>query len=77
MTDPIREAIQRHLLDAAGDGFQITQFVIAMGLERINSEGVLEATAWYWAPEHQPDWQTTGLLDQALAIHEGSDNEDD
>lgn len=77
MTDPIREAIQRYLLDAAGDGWSVTQFVLAMGLERINSDGAVESTAWYWAPEGQPTWQTTALLDQALGIHEGSDDEDD
>ena len=79
MTDPIREAIQRYLLDVAGDGWSVTQLVISMGLERINSEGNLETTAWYWAPKDQPAWQTAGLLDQAQDMHNHppDDDEDD
>lgn len=76
MTDPIRESVQHHLLDAAGDGWSITQYVVAMGLERINPDGTVEATAWYWAPEEQPAWQTSGLLGQAKDMHEGLDQDD-
>lgn len=77
MNDPMRDAIQRILLDAAGDGWSATQFVIAMGLERINSDGQLETTAWHWAPPGQPDWQTSGLLDHALESLRHSDVEED
>jgi hypothetical protein len=66
MTDSIRDAIQRYLLDTAGDGWSVTQFVIVMGLEKINSDGALESTAWHWSPKDQPHWQTCGLLDYAL-----------
>lgn len=77
MTDPIREAIQRLLLDAAGDGWSATQYVIVMGLEKIHPDGSLESTAWHYAPTDQPDWQTAGLLDHALDMLRHADTEDD
>ena len=76
--DPIRDAIQRHLLDAAGDGWSVTQFVISMGLEKLASDGTVESVAWYWAPPNQPLWQTTGLLDQIQGdIHREDPDDDD
>lgn len=75
MPDYIREAIQRYLTES-GDDWTVTQFVIAMGLERINTDGTVESTAWYYAPEEQPDWQTGGLLDQASELHYGEIDED-
>ena len=77
MTDPIRDAIQRLLLDAAGDGWSATQYVIVMGLEKINPDGSLETTAWHHSPKSQPDWQTAGLLDHALDVLRHADDEDD
>lgn len=68
MDESLREAIQR-LLNSLGDGWTVTQYVVAMGLERMDSEGAVEATAWYWAPSEQPDWQTSGLLDEAKEMH--------
>lgn len=67
LPENIRAAIQR-LLDEAGDGWTVNQYVIAMGLERITAQGTLESTAWYWAPPEQPDWQTAGLLEQATEM---------
>lgn len=64
----IREAIQA-LLDDIGDGYSLTQVVIAMGLERV-TDGDIEATAWYWSPPGQPDWMTTGLLEQAMEMRQ-------
>lgn len=73
----IRAAIQQ-LLDAEGDGWHVSQFVIAMGLERVDSNGRLESSPWIWAPADQPSWQTTGLLDQAVELQsEAEETEDD
>lgn len=63
----IRAAIQE-LLDDEGDGYVAGQFVVAMGLERINSDGVVEAIPWVWAPSDQPDWQTAALLESAIEL---------
>lgn len=74
MTDPvaaIRDAVQA-LLDSSGDGYQLTQHVIAMGLERV-VDGEIEASAWVWAPPSQPDWMTAGLLEQAITLRQDSE----
>lgn len=63
----IRAAVQA-ILDQAGDGFQVAQFVISMGLERVNSDGKLEATSWLWAPPEQAEWMTDGLLEAATEL---------
>jgi len=74
--DRIREAIQQ-LLDAVGDGWTLTHYVIAMGLEQLNPDGTVESIAWYHAPDDQPHWQTGALLDRALQLHEDPDYCDD
>lgn len=66
--DQLRAAIQ-HMLDAVGDGWSLGQFVVAMGLEKMNADGTLESIAWYYAPPDQPEWQTGGLLDRAVEMH--------
>lgn len=63
----VRAAVQA-VLDAHGDGWHIAQYVISMGLERVNQSGDLEATSWVWAPPHQPDWMTDGLLEAATEL---------
>lgn len=72
----VRAAVQA-VLDAAGDGYHAAQFVICMGLERINSSGELETAPWLWAPPSQPDWMTAGLLESAWALHQAADEDDD
>ena len=79
MTDhsaAIRAAIQA-LLNSEGDGYVVGQMAIAMGLERINSEGHVEAVPWVWAPEDQPSWQTTALLHEGLLLRDEADITDD
>ena len=61
--DAVRDAIQSRVLDAAGDGWTLGQYVICMGLQRIDPDGNVESIAWFWAPDGQPDWQSLGLLE--------------
>lgn len=61
--DHIRDAIQEHILDAAGDGWTLAQYVLAMGLQKIEPDGTVSSTAWAWAPPNQPGWQSMGLLE--------------
>lgn len=61
--DAVRDAIQARILDAAGDGWTLSQFVICMGLQRVTPDGAVESTAWVWAPDSQPEWQSLGLLE--------------
>ncbi len=74
--DKIREAIQE-FLNTEGEGWSLTQYVIAMGLERIDSDGNVEAIAWYYAPDGQADWQTGGLLEEASGLHQSTESDDD
>jgi hypothetical protein len=74
--DRLRNAIQK-LLNAEGDGFIVDQFVLALGLQRIDSDGKVQSTAWVWAPAEQPDWQTDGLLRAASELREISDIDTD
>lgn len=63
--DAVRDAIQSRILDAAGDGWTLGQYVICMGLQRMSPDGEVESTAWLWSPKGQPDWQSLGLLEFA------------
>jgi hypothetical protein len=79
MSSPVkrlREAIQQ-LLNHDNDGWQLSQFVLALGLEKLNSDGVIESTAWVWAPTDQPDWITDGLLRAASELREDADVDTD
>ena len=73
----LRDAIQAVMDEIdLSEGYHVTQFVIAMGLERMRGDGTIEATCWYWAPPEQPDWQNYGLLEAAIEIRSGADDED-
>ena len=74
--DRLRAAIQR-LLNNEGDGWVLGQFVLALGLEKMNSDGIIESTAWVWAPADQPDWITDGLLRAASELREDADIDTD
>lgn len=74
--DKLREAIQE-FLDKEGDGWNLTQYVVAMGLQKINDSGEIESIAWYVAPDEQADWQTGGLLEEAVALHKEADEDED
>jgi hypothetical protein len=70
--DRLRNAIQK-LLNAEGDGYVLNEFVLALGLQRMDSEGNIDSTAWVWAPAEQPDWITDGLLRAASELREDAD----
>lgn len=71
----LRDAIQR-VLNEEGDGWIVGQFVLALGLEKM-VDGVIESTAWVWAPADQPDWVTDGLLRAASELREDADIDTD
>jgi hypothetical protein len=73
--DRIREAIQIHLNRVDNEGWVVVQYVVAIGLERINSDGKVESQAWILAPDDQPEWQTDGLLDGAIQLRSTADTE--
>jgi hypothetical protein len=74
--DEIKNAIQRYL-NSIGDGWSVTQYVVAMGLQRMDSEGNIESIPWCHAPDDQPAWQTEGLLQKAYDLFEDSEVESD
>ena len=71
----IKTAIQA-MLDAYGDGWNVAQFVIVMGIERVNSDGRLESAPWLFTPRDQPEWMTDGLLDAANTLRAELEGED-
>lgn len=81
MSDPvarIREAIQA-IIDADDtdpEHWTLGPFVIVMGLERIDDNGAVEATSWYWHPPEQADWMVAGLLEAGIEMRDSADVDD-
>lgn len=75
MEEQLRAAIQ-NLVDSDGEGWTLGQYVLVMGLERMNPDHTMESTPWYWAPPDQPEWQTGGLLERAVDMHNSPYDED-
>jgi hypothetical protein len=67
LTDRIRKAIQAVIDTEEGEGWTVTQYVVAMGLERIH-DAKIESCGWIWAPPDQADWMTIGLLEAGLEM---------
>lgn len=74
--DRIREAVQAVIDSEQFEGWTVSQFVVAMGLERILSDGRMEACSWYLAPPDQADWMTAGLLEAGLELRASAELED-
>lgn len=73
----LRDAIQAVINELDDDrGWNVSQFVISMGLERVNADGQVESCSWHWAPPEQPDWQIIGLLLAAVDDHNAAEIED-
>ena len=62
--DEVRAVLQR-LINEDNEGWTVGQIVVVMALERINADGTVDSTPWYWAPANQADWMTGGLLEAA------------
>lgn len=75
MTPELRSALQR-LLDGEGDGWHLRDFVVVMGLEKLDPPGMIESTSWIFAPPDQPDYITDGLIAAAQELREGDDDDD-
>lgn len=71
--DRIRAAVQAVIDAEEGSGWAVSQYVVAMGLERITAAGEIEAISWYWHPPEQADWMTAGLLESALELRSGAE----
>ena len=72
----VRHYMQQ-MLNNAGDGWQLAQYVLCMGLERVTADGELECTAWVWSPPGQADWMSDGLLTACMDLRESCDAHDD
>lgn len=73
----LRVAVQAILDADDSDGWQVAQFVVCMGIERVTSGGEIESAPWLWAPDAQPDWMTDGLIESACALRADSEVGDD
>lgn len=65
------------MLDNAGDGWQIAQHAVCLGLERVNSDGELEFTPWIWTPPNQAEWMTDGLIRAVMELRLDADIDTD
>lgn len=72
----LREQIQK-ILDDDQDGFQLSHYVLIVGLEQIDSAGQVKATAWVTAPPQQADYITDGLIYAAQALRWEAEVEED
>lgn len=73
--DRVRKALQ-DLLDAEGDGFHLSHFVVILGLEKFES-GDIVTSSWLTAPAGQADYITEGLITAAQDLHWSSETTDD
>ena len=76
LMDRIRAAVQAVIDAEESQGWTVSQFVVVMGLERILSDGSMEACSWYIAPSDQADWMTAGLLEAGLELRACAELED-
>lgn len=72
--DRIRDLLQQ-LLDEAGDGWSVSHWFIAVGLERID-DGHLVSGRWWLTPDGQPEYVTDGLLDAVIAARDDTLDDD-
>lgn len=71
MDDPIRAAIQA-VLDACGDGYSVTEYVVGMWIER-PVDGELECIPWLLAPPHQSPCRTQAVKSQSWLLNPSSE----
>lgn len=54
------------VLDAEGDGWTLSHYIVVMGIERMNSEGSVDSAAWIAKPAEQPEYVTDGLISSVI-----------
>jgi hypothetical protein len=72
----LRAAIQAVLDADDSEGWSLAQFTVAMGVERIGPNGLVESASWLWSPPEQAEWMTAGLLEAAIELRACADMED-
>lgn len=73
--DRVRKALQE-LLDAEGDGWHMSHFVVILGLEKFEAADII-TSSWLTVPAAQADYVTDGLISAAADIRWGPDLTDD
>lgn len=71
----VRKALQ-DLLDAEGDGYHLSHFVVVLGLEKFEGANIV-TSSWLTAPAGQADYITEGLITAAQDLHWSSETTDD
>jgi hypothetical protein len=72
----LRAALQ-YLLNSEGDGWQLSHYVVVLGLQRMDAGGGVENTVWMTVPHEQPDYVTDGLVTAAEEMRACADTEGD
>lgn len=74
--DRLRASLQ-YLLDCEGDGYQLAHYAVVMGLQKMDSSGVVSNTTWMAVPQDQPDYVTDGLVQAAEDMRATAESEDE
>lgn len=74
--DNLRAALQ-YLLNCEGDGWQLSHYVVVLGLQRMDDAGGVENTVWMTVPHEQPDYVTDGLVTAAEEIRSDAEIADE
>ena len=74
--DRLRSALQ-YLLNCEGDGWQLSHYVVVLGLQRMDARGGVENTVWMTVPQEQPDYVTDGLVTASEEMRACADIADD
>lgn len=75
--DGLRQALQA-LLDAEGDGWHVSHYIVVLGIERMDADsGRVDSGVWTAAPVDQADYVATGLLETAQIYRNMTADADD
>ena len=71
-------AALQYLLDCQEDsGWQLNHYAVVMGLQRMDTAGVIHNTAWVVSPTEQAEYITDGLLSCAEEMRASAEADDD
>jgi hypothetical protein len=76
--DAIRDALQQVLDAEEGDGWQVAGYVVALNIDRVDSEEVTSAKWWYTPPGQHNDHTDSlvrYLTDVATRTYEDDEEE--